>query len=44
MLAWRIEIDDKAKRDLAGLDAAQAHPVVRTDVGHVKALLEKPRG
>lgn len=30
MLAWRIEIDDKAKRDLAGLDAAQAHPVVRT--------------
>lgn len=32
MLAWRIEIDDKAKRDLAGLDAAQAHPVVRTDV------------
>jgi hypothetical protein len=42
MLAWRIEIDEKAKRDLAGLDAAQAHPVARTDVGHVKALLGKP--
>ena len=41
-MAWRIEIDDKAKKDLAGLDKTQAKRIT-TFLRERVAALDDPR-